>query len=158
MATAFPTPDFADYPERSIVALARNFTKNTRSEIPALWQELWSREFNVANLVEGAAFGVSFDQTGDGGFRYGVGFESSSPQDLPDGACIITLAAGPYVVFRKRAPVTELPPLFDAIFNEWLPASDWQMRRGAVFERYPDDPAPESGAMLFEIWVPVSAA
>lgn len=157
MTTLFPTPEIAEHPERSIVAIARDFTMETRGDIPALWQALWNREFQVENAVEGAAYGVSFDQTPDGAFRYGVGFESRAPQDLPDGACVITLSAGTYAVFRKRAPITELPPLFDAIYNTWLPASDWQMRPGAVFERYPDDPEPVPGAMLFEIWVPVTA-
>ena len=157
MNSFFPEPEFETGAERCIVALAWDYTMETRGEIPALWHELMNREFEVENIVPGAAFGVSYDHRPDGTFRYGVGFESSRPQKLPDGACLITLAAGTYAVFRKRAPIAELPPLFDHIFQTWLPASDYQKAEGAVFERYPDDPGATMDARVYEIWVPVAA-
>ena len=158
MDVATPDPDLVDNLERSIVALARSYTMDTRGEIPALWHELMNREFEVENIVPGAAFGVSYGHRPDGTFRYGVGFESFRPENLPDGGCVITLAAGTYAVFRKRAPIAELPPLFDHIFQTWLPKSEYQQAEGAVFERYPDDPDATAEARLYEIWVPVRSA
>jgi len=157
MSSDFPEPEVGEYPERQIVALARDFDMSTRDQIPQLWNDLWGREFSVENAVEGTAYGASFDFGEGGKFRYGVGFESTAPANLPDGACVITLTAGTYAVFRKRAPIAELPSLFDHIFQTWLPASPYQPAEGAVFERYPDDPDATETARMFEIWVPVAA-
>ena len=67
----------------------------------------------------------------------------------------MTLSGGRYAVFRNQGSVTEIPALFDEIFEKWLPGSGEKQREGAVFERYPydDNASPES--MTYEIWVPV---
>ena len=104
-----------------------------------------------------ALYGLSFDAREDGNFRYAVALEVPEPAAQPDGVRVITSAPGAYAVFRQRTPVAELPARFDAIFAHWLPAAPYTQREGAVFERYPDDDAPEDGKMLYEIWVPVTA-
>lgn len=86
---------------------------------------------------------------------FGAGYEANPPANLPQGACVITLVGGTYAVIRKRAPMHELPQLFDHLFQTWLPASDCQVAEGAVFERYPDDPEAPGDARLFEVWAPV---
>jgi len=129
---------------------------DTRHEIPALWHEFWSQEWEFNGTEEQAAYGVSYATQPDGSFSYAVGRSiEPTPASLPDGACLVTLSAGRYAVFRNRGPVSELPAIFDAIFSQWLPASGQKQREGAVFERYPyeDSASPES--MTYEIWVPV---
>jgi len=155
MTQAFPDPEIGDFPERKIVALSRDFTMDTRNEIPALWNEFFGRQFNVESYVPGAMFGASYGWDGKGGFSYGVGVEAESPANLPDGACVITLSAGTYAVFRQTGPVMQLPKLVDDIYCEWLPKSGFKTRDGAMFERYPDGPDNTPDNMSYEIWAPV---
>ena len=149
-------PEFLETQEKGIVSLSREFTLETRKDIPLLWSEFWSREWHLIGGGEQAAYGVSYAMQPDGKFSYAVGLNfDAMPEPLPDGACIVTLLGGRYAVFRNRGSVTEIPSLFDEIFEKWLPGSGEKQREGAVFERYPydDNASPES--MTYEVWVPV---
>ena len=152
-----PDPEFITQAEVELVALSRQFTMDTRTDIPAMWNDFWSRDWNLPGDQEQAAFGVSYDMSANGQFSYAVGLHfSPTPQNIPADACLVTLSAGRYAVFRNQGPVSELPTMFDTIFGSWLPNSGCQQRDGAVFERYPfsDDASPDN--MAYEIWVPVS--
>lgn len=152
-----PDPEFVSQPEVQLVALSREFTMDTRTDIPAMWNEFWSRDWTLPGEQEAAAYGVSYDMKADGHFSYAVGLHfSPTPEAIPEDACLVTLSSGRYAIFRNQGPVTELPQLFDTIFASWLPNSGCQQREGAVFERYPfsDDASPDN--MSYEIWIPVS--
>ncbi|MEM7207930.1 MAG: GyrI-like domain-containing protein [Pseudomonadota bacterium] len=151
-------PEFLESTEKQLVALSREYTLDTRNEIPALWNEFWGIEIEVVGTEEQAAYGVSYEMQADGRFMYGVGRNIDPlPDPMLDGMCAVTLSAGTYAVFANKGPVSELPSIFDWIFTEWLPNSGKMHRDGAVFERYPydDDASPES--MSYEIWVPVAS-
>lgn len=153
---SLPEPEFKEMPERNVVALARSFTMETRSEIPALWQEYWSAGWELPGEIEPAQYGVSFSVTPDGAFRYAVGVQvEPTPGTLPDAACIVTLSAGRYAVFRNTGGVQQIPETFDAIFSRWLPSSGESQREGAVYERYPYDENSTPESMVYEIWVPI---
>lgn len=150
-------PEFIDVPARQLLALSRDYTLATRSEIPELWNTFWSAGWPYSSN-DGACYGACYTAKPDGSFSYAVGIPVSPlPSPLPDGACIVTLSAGRHAVFRNQGPVSELPAFFDAIFSEWLPASGESQRDGAVFERYPLDDNAALDNMRYEIWVPLSA-
>ena len=152
-----PDPEFITQAEIELVAMSREFTMDTRTDIPAMWNEFWSRDWNLPGEQELAAYGVSYNMKPDGYFSYAVGLHfSPTPSDIPADAGLLKLSAGAYAVFRNQGPVSELPSLFDTIFATWLPNSGRQQREGAIFERYPfsDDASPDN--MAYEIWVPVN--
>lgn len=152
-----PEPEFLTAHERHVVALSRDYGMHQRGEIPALWNDFWSRQWELGGDEEQAAYGISYGWHEDGRFSYAAGRHViPAPDPLPEGACVVTLSAGRYAVFRKRGPVSEIPSVFDEIFGQWLPSSGERQRDGAVFERYPyeDTASPES--MNYEVWVPVA--
>jgi len=152
-----PEPEFVTAREKRLVALSREFTMDTRSNIPALWEDFWSREWAFSGNEEQASFGVSYGFSPDGRFSYAAGRHVAPiPDQLPDGACLVTLAAGRYAVFHQRGPIAEIPALFDAIFQDWLPASGETQRDSAVFERYPYEDSASPATMAYEIWVPLA--
>ena len=155
MAQSFPEPEIGEHPERKIVALAGDFTMETRHEIPALWNRFFSQPFEVDTHVPGAMFGVSYGMDVKGAFSYGVGIEAENPTKLPDGACVIASSKGTYAVFRNTSPVAELPGFIDHIYCEWMPKSGYTPRDGAMFERYPDSPDNTAENMTYEIWAPI---
>ena len=150
-------PEFTAAEEKRLVALSREFSMETRTDIPAMWHDFWSREWQFEGTEEAAAYGVSYSVQPDGSFSYAVGRNIvPTPEPLPEEACIVTLSAGRYAVFKHKGPVSELPTLFDAIFSQWLPDSGETQREGAVFERYPYDENASPESMIYEIWVPVA--
>ncbi|MGB0467096.1 MAG: GyrI-like domain-containing protein [Pontibacterium sp.] len=150
-------PEYLEAPERRLVALTREFSFDTRMQIPGLWNDFWSRQWDLPGEQEQAYFGASYSVQPDGRFTYAVGLSINPlPETRPEGTCVVTLSAGRYAVFRKRGPVQEIPALFDAIFSKWLPASGESQREGAVFERYPFDKDSSPESMLYEIWLPVA--
>ncbi len=154
--TDLPEPRIVDSDGRTFVGLAENFDMTRRGEIPALYARFSGARAGIEGEVDGALYGISLDAKPDGTFRYAVAVEVPLPGAKPEGFCVLEARAGTYAVFRQRTPIADLPARFDAIFSSWLPAAPFAQRAGAVFERYPDDDAPEDGKMLYEIWVPVT--
>ncbi|WP_169828884.1 GyrI-like domain-containing protein [Marinobacterium jannaschii] len=153
-----PEPEFLEAPERRLVALSKQFTFDTRYEIPALWNDFWSRQWQLPGQEEQACYGVSYSVHPDGRFSYAVGLNiEPMPEDKPEGSCTVTLSAGRYAVFRKRGSAQEIPAMFDEIFTRWLPASGEKQREGAVFERYPYEEGCSPEDMNIEIWLPLEA-
>ena len=152
-----PQPEFLEAPERRLVALSREFTPKTSAEMPGLWDDFWSRGWELPGEVEQACYGVSYSSHQCGHFFYAAALNVEPiPDEMPKDACVVTLSAGRYAVFRERGPLQEIPGTFDAIFATWLPNSGETQREGAVFERYPynEDGPPETVA--YEIWVPIA--
>jgi AraC family transcriptional regulator len=158
MTSTTLAPEIVTAPARTVVGTAKDYTMETRGGIPAQWQSYFDAGLEVANMLPGAMFGVSFDMDGDGGFRYAVAIEvASEPAELPEGTCVMTLSAGDHAVLRRFGPVSKLPEDFERMFRDWLPGSDFVQREGAVFEVYPHDPRNGPDGMAYEIWVPVTA-
>lgn len=149
--------EFETCQERQIVGIARDYSMETRGEIPRLWQTFFQTGYEIPNAVSGATYGVSYMANGKGDFRYAVGLEVNPvPEVLPDGTCTVTLSAGDYAVFRQFGPMSELPANFDRLYSEWIPAAGCVPREGAAFERYPEDPRNSPEVMAYEIWAPVT--
>lgn len=151
-------PEFLEMQEKCLVALSRDYTIETRTDITELWHLFWAKEWQFKGIEEQAAYGVSYSMLPDGRFSYAAGRNIDPiPDPLPEGACTVTLSAGRYAVFRAQGPVSDIPKLFDAIFSQWLPNSGEKQREGAVFERYPYDENGSPESMIYEIWVPVTS-
>jgi len=153
-----PTLEIITREKGHVIALARDFTMETRHQIGALFDDFFGAGYEIANVIPDGAYGVSFSGDDQGAFRYGVGFAVDPvPATRPEGTCVITLSGGDYAVLRAFGPVADLPTRFDWIFNTWLPKADVAQRDGAVFEVYPDDARNGAEGMAYEIWVPVAA-
>lgn len=142
---------------RTLVGMAGSFTSETRNEIPMLWRAFFEADQQIPNAEPETMFGVSFSHDGEGGFRYGVGLAVDTlPTAMPEGFCEMRLSDGLYAVRRVFGPMTDLPVQMDWMFCDWLPGSDYQLREGAVFERYGPDERNSPDAMAYELWLPVA--
>lgn len=150
-------PEIRTFPETTLVGTVRDYTMDTRGEIPAQWQAFFAAGHDIPFAVPGAMYGASFSADGAGGFRYGIGCEVSElAHPLPEGTCEIRLSGGEYAVVSGFGPPgRDIPAAFDWLFAGWLPGSEFEQREGAVFERYPDDPRSGPDGVAFEIWAPV---
>jgi AraC family transcriptional regulator len=88
-------------------------------------------------------------------FEKWAAMEVTELSAIPDGMEPYTLAGGLYAVFDYKGTPQDFAPMYQYIFHEWLPQSDYELDGREHFEllgeRYKNnDPDSEE-----EIWIPI---
>jgi AraC family transcriptional regulator len=60
-----------------------------------------------------------------------------------------------YAVFCQRDHISTIRSTWNAIWNEWLPNSEYEVADAPDFERYGEHFNSATGIGGFEIWIPV---
>ena len=87
-------------------------------------------------------------------FERWAGVEVSGHEAVPEGLETCRIAGGPYAVFQHRGPASDLRT-FRSFFQEWLPASPFELDRRPHFELLPASYDPWSPEATEECFVPV---
>lgn len=157
MTPSMSEPQIKAFPETHTLGFVRDYSMATLDEMPDLWRTFYEAPLVIPNYVPGAMYGVSFAADGLGSFKYGVTVAVDPvPSELPKGTSLARLPEGDYAVVQDFGTLDDVQLCFDWIIADWLPNSRYSQRRGAIFERYPEDPRNGPDGMAFEIWVPVS--
>ena len=143
-----PLPEIRRIDPIALVGRSGRFTMDTRSRIPALWDETVT-EWHDA-MIGGPTYGVCSDFTDAGEFTYSVAF----PGDEADGLHRLTIPGGTYAVFVHEGHVSTISRTWDAIFTTWAPTADHEVIDGPEFELYDADFDPQ-GPGRVAVWVPV---
>jgi AraC family transcriptional regulator len=119
-----------------------------RARVPnQVGRELYSAE------VYPSGFFISFDPGAE--FEKWAAVHVNSPEEVPEGMESLVIPAGLYAVFIHRGPASEGPVTYRYIFENWLPASGFNLDDRPHFalmgEKYRKD-SPDSEE---EIWIPV---
>lgn len=139
--------------------------KNEKGEIPQLWGVLMERESEVADrdLDQMCAYGISimgpeFEATQE--FEYIAGYPVlKMPREMPQGMAGFEIPAGEYAVITCPN-LASLAKAYDAIYNSWLPASDYILNLdhgNFCFELYGEEFNPQAGTEKLYIYMPVKA-
>ncbi|MCK0140467.1 GyrI-like domain-containing protein [Aliiroseovarius sp. F47248L] len=156
MQTEMKPLEVVDAPMRTVVGTTKTYDMQSRTAIPAQWQAFFQADHQIEQSVAGAMYGICADSDSTGTFQYTVGQEvTNRSATLAPDLCKVELSEGRYAVRRAFGPMSELPQVFDLVFNKDLPAKGLKQRDGACFERYPDDSRNSADVMAYEIWVPV---
>jgi AraC family transcriptional regulator len=91
-------------------------------------------------------------------FEYMTGVEVASFDALPPGTGRMRITAQRYAVFIHPGHVTTLHTTWDAIWNDWLPRSEYRMANTPEFERYDERFDPRTGAGVIEVWASIIPA
>ncbi len=78
-----------------------------------------------------------------------------SLDSIPAGLSGYTLRGGQYAVFHYQGTPADFPATWQAIFHEWLPASEYELDQREHFEILGRDYRPDDPNAQEEIWVPV---
>jgi predicted transcriptional regulator YdeE len=159
-----PKIDVKSHPAKTIVGLKYHGT-NEKNEIPALWGQLMAREEEVLHrdFSEPVAYGISimgpdFEETH--AFDYIAGYPVEKvPDELPEGMAAFKIPEGEYGVI-VCPNLASLAQAYDAIYNRWLPESDYALDLSAgnfCFELYTEEFNPPEGTEKLYIYVPVKA-
>lgn len=128
-----------------------------------LWQFLMPRRKEIRNKLNSDLFSVQIfdsetefgDFTPETEFEKWAAVEVSDYEEIPEGLEILEIPGGLYAVFDYKGAASNFAPMFQFIFGEWIPASDYEIDKRPHFdvlgEKYKgNDPNSEE-----EIWVPV---
>ena len=132
---------------------------NGYSTIPKFWDEVFA---NPTNKIMGV-YGVCLDDEIKGDqFRYMIADEYNEELASAQGYEVKEIPEYTWAVFPcKGAMPQALQSVNTQVFNEWLPASSYEIAAGFNIEFYTDEKKYELGAQdpeyYSEIWVPVKA-
>ena len=133
---------------------AKSFHAETsETEIPKFWDEYYANE-NYRKIP--GYLGICAQQKTEGDeFRYGIGCKASDIGGVPEGFEILHLPEYTWAVFKCVGPMPKsIQDMWDKIYKEWLPVSDYELIPDVDIENYlPGDPA--SRDYVSEICIPV---
>ena len=136
---------------------AKDFRAETgEAEIPAFWDAYYADE--AYRKIPGYLGVCAQQKTYGDCFRYGIGCKASDVEGIPEGFETIHIPANTWAVFRCVGPVPgAIQTMWEKIYREWLPASDYELIPDYDIENYlPGDPA--SRDYVSEICIPVKKA
>jgi AraC family transcriptional regulator len=113
------------------------------------------------NLLGAPRYGVSHDDpqmTAKNKCRYDAGAEVDKDYVPSQNAQLATLPGGLYACTKFKGMSSEIPPAWERILREWLPASGYQLDARPCFEYYPPDGEydEKTGAFTCELCVPIA--
>jgi AraC family transcriptional regulator len=140
-----------------IAGLTGHYTREQIVHIPEQW-----KRFVAYGEIPGRIGRTEYAWVGmvPDGCDYVSGCEVESEGSLPEGLVVVEVPARRYAIFPHETHVSQMPLTFQAIFDEWLPASGFQPdpdANGVAFclERYGEAFNPQTGLGGIEIWLPV---
>ncbi len=156
-------PKFIDYPAFQAIGLKGSYSEAGRADIGRLWQRFNDEAARIDGGQATAAYGICMPADPDQGrFDYIAALAVAPGSAAPDGMVSVEIPAQHYAVFTHRvgdANLTrDLLPTLNLIWEQWLPASDYEYSGGPDFELYDDrfDPTgPDGPTGEFDIYVPV---
>ena len=132
---------------------------NGYSDIPKFWDEVFSK---TDNKLMGM-YGVCLDDEVPGDeFRYMIADDYSEDVAAAEGFEVKEIPEYTWAVFPCRGAMPQaLQSVNTQVFNEWLPASNYEIASGFNIEFYTDEKKYPLGSQdpeyYSEIWVPVKA-
>ena len=132
----------------------KNFHAETsEKEIPAFWDEYYSNE--EYRRIPGYLGICVQRKTESTVFQYGIGCKASDVDGVPKGFEIIHIPEYSWAVFRCVGPSSEaIGAMWDKIYNEWLPVTDYELIPDYCIENYlPGNPTAQD--YVSEICIPV---
>jgi len=145
-----------DLGQQTLVGFSRRFGyENAFQEVPAFWNEYFTKGINKRETQNTMVMGICFD---DGGpeFTYMIGAFCAPDAAVPEGFEKRTVGAHTWVKFRCVGPIPEaIQKLNRQIFTEWLPNnSEYDLADGINIEFYTEGDM-QSAEYESEIWLPV---
>lgn len=152
---AVPQPRYEQLGQLDIVGLPKNFTAETRDQIPLLWERFAKWIGHVPHQVNNVTYGVVRNNDKGRGFYYMAGVAVSATTAVPDDLRLVQLPAQSYAVFTHQGPVSQLFQTMCAIYTQWVPSTSDELSDSACFELYGEDFDPQTGLGTIEVWLPI---
>ncbi len=148
-------PEIENISSFVIHGLQGRFDAQSRAKIPSLWktltQSLEHRDAAFGTVSYGAS--MNYDETGAFDYLCGLAepvrtyaFTNSKSARIPSGL---------YAKFLHTGHISSIRESWNAIYNKWLPHSDYTVANSPEFECYSEDFNPITGTGNVSIHLPV---
>ncbi len=139
----------------TIHGLQHHFDALSKVTIPSLWNALVQSLDHEGGAFGTPSFGVSMNYDENGGFDYLCGLASSDQLRPPSNSRSVRIPSGLYAKFIHDGHVSSIRESWNAIYNEWLPRSDYVIADTPEFECYSKNFDPISGTGTISIYLPL---
>jgi AraC family transcriptional regulator len=153
------TPRIVTRPALHLVGMRGRFTRETTSEIPALWGRFVPRMGAVPRRrAPDTSYGVCAAVTDGSGtpyLEYTACVETDAMAPVPEGMTAFTLPAATYAVFTHTGPIGKIGATWDAIHHGGVAAAGLVKAEGYDFEQYDARWDPKTGEGPVDIHVAI---
>ena len=152
-------PQIKTFPTTKFIGKNLSFTYSDYRAFE-LWSSFMPRRKEVQNAIGTDLYNIQINPIG---FSFGLqepfvkwaAVPVANFDFVPDGMETLEIPEGWYAVFHYKGDQSNAPAFFNAIYTEWLPASNYELDHRPQFEilgaKYKtNDPNSEE-----EIWIPV---
>jgi AraC family transcriptional regulator len=148
-------PRFENGRRLLIAGLGERYTCETSAAIPSQWQRFLPYLGQIPGQLGGTAYGVRCVSDDAGNFDYVCGVEVKDFSRLPADWSGVHIPEHRYAIFRQRNHISTIRSTWNAIWNNWLPESGYEVADAPDFECYSEDFDAATGTGGFEIWIPI---
>jgi AraC family transcriptional regulator len=148
-------PVIVEKPALRLIGRPGAFTAETATlGIDALWASFAAFDQWIVGMTDKVAYGVCYDGTDGGGFRYLAGAEVTGEAPPPEGFAALTVPAATYAVYTQQGLAWTIANARWRIHAGMLPEG-YALADAPELEVYPEDYVPRSPRATMEIWIPV---
>lgn len=146
-------PTLRDEPARQIAGFSIPCATDNIADIPALWNR-FNAVFDGETFDTTATYGVSYNVTQDGKFDYMAGAILTT-KSAPKGMQTVDIPAGRFAIFTHTGHVTDMPKMFQTIWNKGIPDAGLTPRDAPEYEIYDSNFDGKTGRGTFTVAIPV---
>lgn len=146
-------PKIEDRPAMTVAGYSIPCSQGEIAGIPALW-ERFNRVAGDPALDHSAAYGVCYNMGEDGTFDYMAGCQLAG-SDVPHGMTRTDIPAGRYAVFTHAGHVSDMPRMFNTIWNKAIPESGLTPRAAPEYEIYDERFDGQTERGTYSVAIPV---
>ncbi len=156
----YPEPQIRDMSEKKLIGVHRMMSL-ANNLTGMLWATFMPRRKEIFNAkspdlysmqIYPADYFLNFNPATT--FEKWAALEVWDFENVPDGMEAFNLNAGLYAVFNYKGPGND-PGVFQYIFSEWIPQSEYQLDTRPHFELLGEKYKNEDPESEEEIWIPV---
>ena len=154
---AIDPPRLADGPLLLVAGILERYgADHSSAGIPAQWQRFAGFIGQLRAQVGTTTYGVCHNTDDEGNMDYLCAVQVGDFSALPPELSRLRIAPRRYAVFFHRGHVSAIRPTWNAIWNDWLPQSNYVAADAPLIERYDDRFDSQSGNGGLEIWLPIA--
>jgi AraC family transcriptional regulator len=141
--------------EQLFAGLPEMVTYGNTQTIAGQWARFMSGPYGeIENKTPSIPVGIALESTDDG-VRYVCAAGVTRFGKISDGLIKVTLVPQTYLVFAHNDHITTLRQTYEAIWNEWIPASGKTVAEAPSLDRHNETFDTRTGNGGVTIWIPV---
>ncbi|WP_120495340.1 AraC family transcriptional regulator [Kiloniella sp. EL199] len=144
----------------NVIGMSDDFGQDNNKSVVDLWKAVGCRYPEIDHSNNGRAYGLCLKGSPES-FTYMASFEVDNLSTIPSGMEGLAVDAAEYAVFtftvNDKSPIgDQFSKVYQGIWGNWLPNSDYEYADTPDFELYDDRFDGSSATGEVDIWIPVT--